>query len=107
MRQIPFRAIRILFDNATELRVFSTFQQLAWNYRETPAYEEILPLGDLSATGQDRAVLRRLTPKDPDDACRKKGKILFPKDEESPVVIRSRRSLHTDEGNSFKVASKG
>lgn len=56
VRQIPFRVIRIFFDDETELRVFSTFRQLAWNYHETPAYEAILPLGDLGTTGDDRGL---------------------------------------------------
>lgn len=56
VRQIPFRVIRIFLDDASELRVFSTFRQLAWSYPETPAYGEILPLGDLSASGQDRGL---------------------------------------------------
>lgn len=52
IRQIPFRIFCIFFDNSTELRIFSTFRQLANWYPHTPAYESILPLGDLYATDE-------------------------------------------------------
>lgn len=47
LREIPFRVIRIVFDNGEELRIFSTFFQMAREYLNDPYYEKIIPLWDI------------------------------------------------------------
>jgi energy-coupling factor transporter ATP-binding protein EcfA2 len=47
LREIPFRVNRIVFDSGEELRIFSTFFQMAREYLNDPFYEKILPLWDI------------------------------------------------------------
>ncbi|OPX96721.1 MAG: hypothetical protein A4E59_01020 [Syntrophorhabdus sp. PtaB.Bin027] len=47
LRQIPFRVVRLFFDNGDELRIFSTFFQMAREYLNDPFYVKFLQMGDI------------------------------------------------------------
>jgi len=48
LRQIPFRVVRLFFDNGHELRIFSTFFHMAREFLNDSFYGKFLQMGDIN-----------------------------------------------------------